>query len=62
VVELPEAERRGLDLDDDEIHDLLPTALERRVATTPDDELLGEDEQDVDLDAPVLVYQTHFMG
>jgi hypothetical protein len=51
VVELPAAERAELDLTDAEIHELLPTALERHAA-----------ERDVNWDAPVRVLQTHFMG
>jgi hypothetical protein len=62
VVELPEADRERLDLTDEEIHDLLPTALERRLASNRDDELPEEPRQDVAFDAPVRVYQTHFMG
>ena len=62
VVELPPQERDGLDLSDDEIHALLPTALQRREEENPDEIPLGEDEQDVTWDAPVRVYQTHFIG
>jgi hypothetical protein len=63
VVELPEDERRNLDMSDEEIHDLLPTALQRREETNRDDELPGDaGGQDVTWDAPVRVYQTHFMG
>jgi hypothetical protein len=63
VVELPEDERRNLDMSDEEIHNLLPTALQRREEANRDDELLGEDtDQDVTWDSPVRVYQTHFMA
>jgi hypothetical protein len=62
VVELPEEERRSLDMSDDEIHDLLPTAFQRRQEGNRDDELPGDGEQEVSWDAPVRVYQTHFMG
>jgi hypothetical protein len=58
VVELPEADRRRLDMSDEEIHDLLPTALQRRAEDERDDEAA----QDVTWDAPVRVYQTHFMA
>jgi hypothetical protein len=63
VVELPDEERQRLShLSDDEIHTLLPTALERRMEANRDDELPSEPGQDVAFDAPVRVYQTHFMG
>jgi hypothetical protein len=62
VVELPAEERNGLDLDDEEIHDLLPTALQRRAEDTNRDDVLPEDAHDVAWDSPVRVYQTHFMG
>jgi hypothetical protein len=62
VVELPEDERRNLDMSDEEIHNLLPTALQRREETNRDDELAEDDEQDVTWDSPVRVYQTHFMA
>jgi hypothetical protein len=57
VVELPEEERQRLDMSDEEIHALLPTALQRRAEEDRDDE-----SQDVTWDAPVRVYQTHFMA
>jgi hypothetical protein len=61
VVELPPDERESLELTDEEVHDLLPTALQRRVEeTNRDDVLPAEEEQDVAWDAPVRVYQTHF--
>jgi hypothetical protein len=63
VVELPEDDRTSLDMSDEEIHNLLPTALQRRLEeTNRDDVLPSEGEQDVAWDAPVRVYQTHFMG
>jgi hypothetical protein len=63
VVELPTEERSSLDMSDEEIHNLLPTALQRRVEeTNRDDVLPAEQEQDVAWDSPVRVYQTHFMG
>ena len=63
IVELPEQERTSLDLSDEEIHDLLPTALQRRVEeSSRDDELRSDPGQDVSWDSPVRVYQTHFMG
>jgi hypothetical protein len=61
-VELPDGEREGLDMSDEEIHQLLPTALRRRAQDNRDDALPGEGEEDVTWDAPVRVYQTHFMG
>jgi hypothetical protein len=64
VVELPEDERESLELSDEEIHNLLPSALQRRrEEANRDDELFGEDEgHDTTWDAPVRVYQTHFAG
>jgi hypothetical protein len=62
VVELPEEERQSLDMSDEEIHNLLPTALQRREETSPDDELVDAEARDTTWDAPVRVYQTHFMG
>jgi hypothetical protein len=61
-VELPEDERGNLDLTDEEIHALLPTALQRHAETTPEDVLPGEEYHDVTWDAPVRVMQTHFMA
>jgi hypothetical protein len=62
VVELPEEERVNLDMTDEEIHSLLPTALTRREETNRDDTLPGEESADVTFDAPVRLYQTHFAG
>jgi hypothetical protein len=57
-VELPHEERRGLEMSDEEIHDLLPSALQRHAEENRDDELYD----DVSWDAPVRVMQTHFMA
>jgi hypothetical protein len=62
VVELPPEERENLDMSDEEIHALLPTALQRRETENRDDTLPADDDQDVVWDAPVRVYQTHFMA
>jgi hypothetical protein len=62
VVEIPEDERRNLDMSDEEIHNLLPTALQRHATTNRDDVLPGEEYHDVAWDAPVRLYQTHFMA
>ena len=62
-VELPPDERTGLEMNDEEIHDLLPSALQRHHATTNRDDVLpGEEYKDVSWDSPVRVMQTHFMG
>jgi hypothetical protein len=63
-VELPPDERRSLDMSDDEIHNLLPTALQRHAADhhNRDDVLPGEEYQDTTWDSPVRVMQTHFMA
>jgi cation transport regulator ChaB len=62
IVELPEEERQSLDMSDEEIHNLLPTALQRREETNRDDELLEEVSHNATWDGPVRVYQTHFTG
>ena len=62
VVELPAEERDALDMSDEEVHALLPTALRRRLSDNRDDRLGDETDDDVAWDAPVRVYQTHFMG
>jgi hypothetical protein len=62
VVELPPEERDNLDMSDEEIHNLLPTALQRREEENREDTLPGDEDQDVTFDAPVRVYQTHFMA
>jgi hypothetical protein len=59
-VELHPDEREGLDMSDQEIHDLLPTALERHHTENRDDVLPGEEYQDANADAPVRVLQMHF--
>jgi hypothetical protein len=62
LVELPEEERAGLDLSDDEIHELLPIAFARRHEHLPDHGAeADEPEADGTWDAPVRVYQMHFM-
>ncbi len=60
-VELPEDERSSLELTDEEIDSLLPTALERKQEHHPDD-LPADVEADVSWDAPVRVYHTHFIA
>jgi hypothetical protein len=63
VVELHPEDRQQLEMTDEELHALLPTALQRRAEEqNPDDELSGEAGRDVTWDAPVRVYQTHFIG
>jgi hypothetical protein len=52
LVELPPQEREKLELTDDEIHQLLPTALERHAA----------DVGHTNFDAPVRVLQQHFIA
>jgi hypothetical protein len=63
LVELPDDEREALDLNDDEIHELLPLALQRRHAHHPDDfpEAHEHDEAELGTETPVRVYQMHFM-
>ena len=51
-VELPAEERESLELTDDELHALLPTALDRHAATA--------EEPDVAWDSPVRLYAQHF--
>lgn len=53
-VELPAHERMKLELTDDEIHDLLPTALSRLAA--------GRDPASEAWDEPVRLYADHFRG
>jgi hypothetical protein len=52
-VELPPGEREKLDISDDEIHTLVPEALNRYVE---------DQEPDRDYDAPVRLMQTHFIA
>jgi hypothetical protein len=59
-VELHPDEREGLDLSDEEIHELLPTALARHHAIEYPDASPGEAYRDATWDAPVRVMQTHF--
>jgi hypothetical protein len=60
-VELPPEEREKLDLSDEEIHELIPSALEQYAVDFPD---APPDEhfRDVSPEAPVRVLQTHFMA
>jgi hypothetical protein len=51
-VELPHEEREKIDMSDDQIHDLLPSALERCAEENPPETW----------DAPVRVMQTHFIA
>jgi hypothetical protein len=57
-VELPEGERRSLEMSDEDIHTLLPTALQRHA----DEHGLDPEHayHDTTWDAPVRVMQTHF--
>ncbi len=52
-VELPGEERASLELSDDELHDLLPAALDRHAEAA---------EHDVMWDAPVRLFADHFRG
>jgi hypothetical protein len=61
-VELDPDERRNLDMSDDDIHNLLPSALQRHSDENRDDVLPGEEYHDVTWDSPVRVMQTHFMA
>jgi hypothetical protein len=61
-VELDPDERRNLDMSDEEIHNLLPSALQRHAEDNRDDVLPGEEYHDVTWDSPVRVMQTHFMA
>jgi hypothetical protein len=61
-VELHPDEREGLEMSDDEIHDFLPSALERHYTENRDDVLPGDEYQDVSWDTPVRVLQQHFTG
>jgi len=62
AVELPVEERGKLDMTDEDIHNLLPSALQRHADGNRDDVLPGEEYQDVTWDTPVRVMQTHFMA
>ena len=59
-VELHQDERRSLEMSDEDIHNLLPSALQRHAEENRDDVLPGEEYQDVTWDTPVRVMQTHF--
>jgi hypothetical protein len=61
-VELPDEERRDLDMTDEDIHALLPTALQAHARENRDDTLEGEEYDNVSWDTPVRVMQTHFMA
>ena len=61
AVELPDEERVKLELSDDEINELIPTALERRALDYPDGPP-DEPFRDASAEAPVRVLQTHFMA
>jgi hypothetical protein len=61
VCELPPEERAKLEISDEEIHDLLPTALQRRYENR-EDTLREPGDPDVGADSPVRLYQTHFMA
>lgn len=62
-VELPEEERAALDLDEDRIHALLPTAFLRHHESHPDDPATAEEHggHEVNWDGAVRVYQMHFI-
>ena len=62
-VELDPEERRSLELTDEELHDRLPTALERHHTENRDDLLLvpGEAYDEASWDAPVRLLQNHFV-
>jgi hypothetical protein len=62
-VELDPEDRRGLELTDEEIHDRLPTALERHHTENRDDLLMvpGEQYDEASWDAPVRLLQNHFV-
>jgi hypothetical protein len=61
-VELPPDERQSLDMSDEEIHNLLPSALQKHAEETTRDDVPGHEYQDVTWDAPVRVMQTHFIA
>jgi hypothetical protein len=52
IVELAPQDRQQLELTDEEIHELLPTALQRQV----------DEGHDIPWDTPVRLLQTHFIG
>jgi hypothetical protein len=55
-VERPSALWESLELSNDEIHELLPTALGRREEENRDDILPGDEDSDVAWDSSVRVY------
>jgi hypothetical protein len=61
-VELPAEERGALDMGDEEIHNLLPSALQRHAEESLPDVTPGEEYRDTTWDSPVRVLQTHFMA
>ena len=61
-VELPPDERQSLEMSDEEIHNLLPSALQRHADDNWDDNRDDELYEDVTWDSPVRVMQTHFMA
>jgi hypothetical protein len=60
-VELDPEERQSLELTDEEIHDRLPTALERHHTENRDDMLPLEEYHDASFDRPVRLLQNHFV-
>jgi hypothetical protein len=52
--ELPQEERASLDLTDEQLHELLPTALERHAAS--------RGAHDITAEAPVMLFADHFRG
>jgi hypothetical protein len=60
-VELPDEERNKLDLTDEEVHNLIPTALEKRTLDYPDAPP-EEHFNDASAEAPVRIFTTHFMA
>jgi hypothetical protein len=62
VCELSAEERDKLELSDEEIHALLPTALQRRHDENPDAVLPEQGEPSGGFDSPARLYQTHFMA
>ena len=62
-VELSADDRRTLDLTDEELHERLPSALERHYTENRDDLLMvpGERYNEASWDAPVRLLQNHFV-
>jgi hypothetical protein len=62
-VELSPEERAKLDFSDEEIHTLVPEALQKHFDDTDYDyETPGNEYRDTDWDAPVRLMQTHFIA